>query len=117
MYYRGLIGGPAARWGGVPKVAPEPSPYMMLRAVWLVALRLDGVVFQNVAPEPLPCILLEPLLCLGDSVGVRRAPTCFVPELRGETGPHMFCPRTAILNTTVAIEIHSACLHLHLHVC
>ena len=44
---RGL--GPAARWGGVPKVAPEPSPYMVLRAVWLVAL-----VFQKVAPEPPP---------------------------------------------------------------
>ena len=26
---RGL--GPAARWGGVPKVAPKPSPYMVLR--------------------------------------------------------------------------------------
>ena len=37
---RGL--GPAARW-----VAPEPSPYMVLHAVWLVAL-----VFQKVAPEP-----------------------------------------------------------------
>ena len=44
---RGL--GPAARWGGVPKVAPEPSPCMVLRAVWLVAL-----VFQKVAPEPPP---------------------------------------------------------------
>ena len=44
---RGL--GPAARWGGVPKVAPEPPPYMVLRAVWLVAL-----VFQKVAPELLP---------------------------------------------------------------
>ena len=42
--------GPAARWGGVPKVAPEPSPYMVLRAVWLVAL-----VFQKIAPELLPC--------------------------------------------------------------
>ena len=42
---------PAAPWGGVPKVAPETSPYMVLRAVWLVALRLDGVVFQKVAPE------------------------------------------------------------------
>ena len=31
-----------ARWGGVPKVAPEPSPYMVLRAVWLVA-RWGGV--------------------------------------------------------------------------
>ena len=41
--------GPAARWGGVPKVAPEPPPYMVLRAVWLVAL-----VFQKVAPELLP---------------------------------------------------------------
>ena len=41
--------GPAARWGGVPKVAPEPSPYMVLSAVWLVAL-----VFQKVAPEPPP---------------------------------------------------------------
>ena len=41
--------GPAARWGGVPKVASEPSPYMVLRAVWLVAL-----VFQKVAPELLP---------------------------------------------------------------
>ena len=40
----GLVGGP-----GVPKVAPEPSPYMVLRAVWLVAL-----VFQKVAPEPPP---------------------------------------------------------------
>ena len=49
---RGL--GPAARWGGVPKVAPEPSPYRVLRAVWLVALWLDGVVFQKVAPEQLP---------------------------------------------------------------
>ena len=28
---RGL--GPAARWGGVPKVAPEPSTHMVLRAV------------------------------------------------------------------------------------
>ena len=44
--------------GSVPKVAPEPSPYMVLRAVWLVALRLDGVVFQKVAREPPPCILL-----------------------------------------------------------
>ena len=58
LYYRGLVGGPAARWGGVPKDAPEPSPYMVLRVVWLVALRLDGVVFQKVAPEPPPCILL-----------------------------------------------------------
>ena len=41
--------GPAARWGGVPNVAPEPSPYMVLRAVWLVAL-----MFQKVAPELLP---------------------------------------------------------------
>ena len=41
--------GPTARWGGVPKVAPEPSPYLVLRAVWLVAL-----VFQKVAPELLP---------------------------------------------------------------
>ena len=48
---RGLVGGP-----GVPKVAPDPSPYMVLRAVWLVALRLDGVVFQKVAPELLRCI-------------------------------------------------------------
>ena len=39
-----LVGGP-----GVPNVAPEPSLYMVLRAVWLVAL-----VFQNVAPEPPP---------------------------------------------------------------
>ena len=39
--------GPAARWGSVPKVPPEPSPYMVSRAVWLVAL-----VFQKVAPEP-----------------------------------------------------------------
>ena len=38
---RGL--GPAARWGGVPQVAPDPSPYMVLRAVWLVA-RLGGVL-------------------------------------------------------------------------
>ena len=45
LYYRGLIGGPAARLGVVPKVAPEPSPYMVLCAVWLVALRLGGVVF------------------------------------------------------------------------
>ena len=37
-------------WGGVPKVAPEPTPYIVLRAVWLVALRLDGMVFQN--PHP-----------------------------------------------------------------
>ena len=44
---RGL--GPAARWGGVPKVAPKPSPYMVLCAVWLEAL-----VFQKVAPEPPP---------------------------------------------------------------
>ena len=42
---------PATRLGGVPKVAPEPSPYMVLRAVWLLALRLDGVVVQTVAPE------------------------------------------------------------------
>ena len=48
-----------ARWGGAPKVASEPSPYMVLRAVWLVALRLDGVVFQKVAPEPPTCILLN----------------------------------------------------------
>ena len=48
--------GPAAPCGGVPKVVQEPSPYMVLRAVWLVALRLDGVVFQKVAPELLPCI-------------------------------------------------------------
>ena len=41
--------GPEALWGGVPKVAPERSPYMVLRAVWLVAL-----VFQKVAPEPPP---------------------------------------------------------------
>ena len=27
---------------------------MMLRAVWMVALRLDGIVFQKVAPELLP---------------------------------------------------------------
>ena len=53
---RGLVGGPAARWGDVPKVAPEPLPYMVLHAVWLSALRLDGVVFQKVAPELLPCI-------------------------------------------------------------
>ena len=58
LYYRGLVGGPAARWGGVSKVAPEPSPYMVLRAVWLVTLWLDLVVFQKVAPEPPPCILL-----------------------------------------------------------
>ena len=44
---RGL--GPAAQWGSVPKVAPEPSPYKVLRAAWLVAL-----VFQKVAPELLP---------------------------------------------------------------
>ena len=25
--------GPAARWVGVPKVAPEPSPYLVLRVV------------------------------------------------------------------------------------
>ena len=29
---------------------------MVLRSVWLVALRLDGVVVQKVAPELLPCI-------------------------------------------------------------
>ena len=39
-----LVGGP-----GVPKVASEPSLYMVLRAIWLVAL-----VFQKVAPEPPP---------------------------------------------------------------
>ena len=49
---RGL--GPAARWGGVRKVAPEPSPYMVLRAVWLVVL-----VFQNVTePPPWPVCFL-----------------------------------------------------------
>ena len=50
LYYRGLVVGPAARCGGVPKVAPEPSQNMVLHAVWLVALRLDGVVLQKVAP-------------------------------------------------------------------
>ena len=50
---------PCGSLGGVPKVAPEPSPYMVLPAVWLVALWLDGVVFQNVASEPPPCILLN----------------------------------------------------------
>ena len=70
-----------ARCGGVPKVAPEPSPYMVMRAVWLVVLRLDGVVFKKVAPELLPCILLEPLVCSGRLGG-------------GETSPNMFCPRT-----------------------
>ena len=49
---------PCGSVSGVPKVAPEPSPYMVLRAVWLVALRLDGVMFQTVTPEPPPCILL-----------------------------------------------------------
>ena len=47
-------GGPATRWGGVPKAAPEPSLYMVLRAVCLVALRLDVVVFQKAAPESPP---------------------------------------------------------------
>ena len=55
---RGL--GPAARWGGVPKVAPEPSPYIVLRAVWLVAL-----VFQKVAPEsplwPVGVLVVAPM--------------------------------------------------------
>ena len=59
LYYRGLAGGPSARWGGVPKVAPEPLPYMVLRAVWWVAQRLDGVVFQKLHQNPPPCILLE----------------------------------------------------------
>ena len=75
-------GGPAVRWGGVPKVAPEPSPYMVMRAVWLVVLRLDWVVFQKVAPELLPYILLEPLLCSRGLGGV-------------ETSPKMLCPGTS----------------------
>ena len=43
-----------ALWGGVRMVAPEPSPYMVLRTVWMMALRLDGVVFQHITPEPHP---------------------------------------------------------------
>ena len=36
---RGLGGvGPLAQLGGVQKVAPEPSPYMVMRVVWVVAL-------------------------------------------------------------------------------
>ena len=41
---------PSGSVGGVPKVAPEPSPYMVLRTDRLVALLLDGVVFQKDAP-------------------------------------------------------------------
>ena len=49
--------GPAARWGGVLKVgvvvlkvAPEHPPCII--AVWLVALRLGGVVFRRLHRNP-----------------------------------------------------------------
>ena len=55
--------GPSARWVGVPKVwggtkvgvglqknAPEPPPCII--AVWLVALRLGGMVFQRLHQNP-----------------------------------------------------------------
>ena len=84
-------GGAVARWDGVPNVA-ELSPYMVLRAVWLSALRLDGVVFQNVAPELLPCILLELLLCSGGLGGDETSPNMFCPRTWGETGPTCFVP-------------------------
>ena len=79
----GLIGGP-----GVPKVTPEPSSYMVLRAVWLVALRLDGVVFQIVAPEFLPwpvgVLVVAPVgWCSKSWVGVPKS-----------------CPRIPTLYTT-----------------
>ena len=81
--------GPAARWGGVPKVAPEPSRYMVLRAVWLVALLLDGVVIQKVAPE-----LLDPW-----RVGVLVvAPMGWCSKSWG--GVPKSCPRIPTLYTT-----------------
>ena len=75
--------GPVARWGGVPKVAPEPSPYMVLRTVWLVAL-----VFQKVAPELLPwpvgVLVVAPMGCCTKSSG----------------GVPKSCPRIPFLYTT-----------------
>ena len=45
------------------KSGPESPLYII--TLWLVALRLDGVVFQKVAPEPPPCILLYALIWTG----------------------------------------------------
>ena len=83
---RGL--GPAALWGGVPKVAPEPSPYMVLRAVRLVAL-----VFQKVAPEPPPwpvgVLVVEPMGWCSKSWG----------------GVPKSCPRIPTLYTTAPTAV------------
>ena len=110
----GPVRGVALRLGGVLFQGLHQTPhYIWWCGVWLVVLRLDWMVFQKVSPELLPCLLLEPLLCSGSLGGVRPAPTCFVPEPRGEVGLHMFCPRTSTLYTTTGddhVPVPTRCL-------
>ena len=88
---------------GVLKVAPEPSPYMGRRAVWLVALRLDGVVFQKVAPELLPwpvgVLIVAPGL---DEVVFQKLGWCSksCPRILDGVGVPKSCPRIPTLYTT-----------------
>ena len=91
---------PCGSLGGVPKVAPEPSPYMVLRAVWLVALRLGGV---EVAAELLPCI--------GDAGRLRAIWLVLSLLRRGPAARWSGVPKVGVVFQKVAPE-HPSCILL-----
>ena len=99
----------AARWGGVPKVTPEPSPYMVLRAVWLVALVFQKV-HQKSLPWPVGVLVFAPMgWCSKSWGGVSKRCPRILNGLCSKSwgGVPKSCPRIPTLYTTFCIQLPS----------